>query len=115
PTTRFARSVEEDARRAQLHSDRWREREAILRPVLEKIYRDPDRALARLNALASNRHTEPRRLAEDLATTPQRLGRLLGSDRLADGRAARGEHKQARAALSELSPLARAHATEFRR
>ncbi|MFK4822177.1 hypothetical protein ACI0FS_18605, partial [Ochrobactrum quorumnocens] len=25
PTTRFARSVEEDARRAQLHSDRWRE------------------------------------------------------------------------------------------
>lgn len=115
PTTRFARSVEEDARRAQLHSDRWREREAILRPVLEKIYRDPDRALARLNALASNRHIEPRRLAEDLATTPQRLGRLLGSDRLADGRAARGEHKQARAALSELSPLARAHATQFRR
>lgn len=115
PTTLFARSVEEDARRAQLHSDRWREREAILRPVLEKIYRDPDRALARFNALASNRQTEPRRLAQDLATTPQRLGRLLGSDRLADGRAARGEHKQARAALSELSPLARAHATEFRR
>lgn len=115
PTTRFARSVEEDARRAQLHSDCWREREAILRHVLEKIYRDPDRALARLNALASNRQTEPRRLAEDLATTPQRLGRLLGSDRLADGRAARGEYKQARVALSELSPLARAHATEFRR
>lgn len=115
PTTRFARSVEEEARRAQLHSDRWRAREAILRPVLEKIYRNPDRALGRLNALASNRQREPRRLAEDITTTPQRLGPLRGSDRLFDGGSVRDERKQARAALSELRPLARAHATEFRR
>ena len=54
PTIRFGRSLEEAARRTQLRSDRWKEREVILRPVLEKIYSKPDRALARLNALASN-------------------------------------------------------------
>jgi Ti-type conjugative transfer relaxase TraA len=115
PITRFARSLEEDARRAQLHSDRWKEREVILRPVLEKIYSKPDGALARLNALASNRQIEPRGLAEDIAAKPERLGQLRGSDRLFDGGAARDERKQARAALTELRPLARAHATEFRR
>ncbi len=115
PTTRFARSIEEDARRAQLASDRWKEREAILRPLLEKIYRDPVGALARLNALASDAGMEPRRLADDLADRPQHLGRLLGSDLLVDGRAARDERKAALGALAELVPLARAHATEFRR
>ncbi len=115
PTTRFARSIDEDARRAQLASDRWKEREAILRPVLEKIYRDPDGALARLNALASDAGMEPRRLADDLADRPQRLGRLLGSDLLVDGRAARNERKAALGAFAELVPLARAHATELRR
>ncbi|KAB2674450.1 Ti-type conjugative transfer relaxase TraA [Brucella tritici] len=115
PTTRFACSIEEDARRAQLASDRWKEREAILRPVLEKIYRDPDRALARLNVLASDAAMEPRRLADELADRPQRLGRLRGSDLLVDGRAARDERKAALGALAELVPLARAHATEFRR
>jgi len=115
PTIRFGRSLEEDARRAQLLSDRWKEHEAILRPVLEKIYSKPDRALARLNAIASNRQIEPRRLAEDIAAKPERLGQLRGSDRLFDGGAARDERKQARAALTELRPLARAHATEFRR
>lgn len=115
PTTRFARSIEEEARRAQLASDRWKEREVILRPVLEKIYRDPDGALARLNVLASNAGMEPRRLAEDLAATPQRLGRLQGAEHLVDGRAARDERNAAMAALSDLLPLARWHATEFRR
>jgi Ti-type conjugative transfer relaxase TraA len=115
PTTRFARSIDEYARRAQLASDRWREREAILRPVLEKIYRDPDGALARLNALASDGGLEPRRLADDLAQRPQRLGRLRGSDLLVDGRASRDEREAALDALTELVPLARAHATEFRR
>jgi len=115
PTTRFARSIEEDARRAQLASDCWKEREAILRPALEKIYRDPDGALARLNALASDAGVEPRRLADDLADRPQRLGRLRGSDLLVDGRAARDERKAALNALADLVPLARAHATEFRR
>ena len=115
PTTRFVRSIEEGARRAQLASDRCKEREAILRPVLGKIYRDPDGALARLNALASDAGREPRRLVDDLAVRPQRLGRLRGSDLLVDGRAAREERKAALDAFAELVPLARAHATEFRR
>ncbi len=115
PTTMFARSVEEDARRAQLASERWKQRDAILLPVLQKIYRDPDGALARLNALASDARIEPRRLAEDLETNPQRLGRLRGSELLVDGRATRTERDTAMAALSDLLPLARAHATEFRR
>lgn len=115
PTTVFARSVDEDARRAQLTSERWKEREAILRPVLEKIYRDPDQALIRLNTLGSDTAIEPRKLADDLAAAPDRLGRLRGSDLVVDGRAARDERHAAIAALSELLPLARAHATEFRR
>jgi len=115
PTTIYARSVDEDARRAQLASERWKEREAILRPVLEKIYRDPDHTLVRLNALASDATIEPRRLADDLAAAPDRLGRLRGSDLLVDGRAARDERNAATAALPELLPLVRAHATEFHR
>ncbi|UVD59993.1 Ti-type conjugative transfer relaxase TraA (plasmid) [Rhizobium sp. Pop5] len=115
PTTVFARSVEEDARRAQLASPAWKEREAILQPLLEKIYRDPDAALVALNALASNMRVEPRRLADDLAVAPARLGRLRGSELIIEGRAARDERNVATAALPELLPLARAHATEFRR
>ncbi|TAV88095.1 Ti-type conjugative transfer relaxase TraA [Rhizobium leguminosarum] len=115
PTTEFARSAEEDARLAQLSSPAWKEREAILRPLLEKIYRDPDAALVALNALASDKTIEPRRLADDLAVAPDRLGRLRGSDLIVDGRAARDERSVATAALTELIPLARAHATEFRR
>ncbi|MBB3139150.1 hypothetical protein FHS26_006936, partial [Rhizobium pisi] len=115
PTTVFARTAEEDARRAQLASPAWMEREAILRPVLETIYRQPDAALVALNALASNLKIEPRRLADDLAVAPDRLGRLRGSDLLVDGRTARDERSTATAALTELLPLARAHATEFRR
>jgi Ti-type conjugative transfer relaxase TraA len=115
PTTLFSRSVDEEARRAQLTSDRWKERDAILRPALQKIYRDPDGALARLNVLASDVGIEPRKLAADLAATPQRLGRLRGSELMVDGRAARTERDAAMSALSELLPLARAHATEFRR
>ncbi|TAX44843.1 Ti-type conjugative transfer relaxase TraA, partial [Rhizobium leguminosarum] len=114
-TTVFARSVEEDARLAQLASPAWKEREAILRPLLEKIYRDPDAALVALNALASDKTIEPRRLADDLAVAPDRLGRVRGSDLIVDGRAARDERSIAIAALTELIPLARAHATEFRR
>jgi hypothetical protein len=115
PSTDFVRTVDEEARRAQLSSPRWKEREEILRPLLAKIYRDPDDALARLNALASDARIAPRRLAEDLETKPQRLGRLRGSELLVDGRATRTERDTAMAALSDLRPLARAHATEFRR
>ncbi|TXI05398.1 MAG: Ti-type conjugative transfer relaxase TraA, partial [Rhizobium sp.] len=109
-TTTFARSAEEDARRMQLASERWKEREAILRPVLEKIYRDPNEAVVRLNALASEASIEPRKLVDDLAAAPDRLGRLRGSDLVVDGRAARDERNLATVALSELLPLARAHA-----
>ncbi|MGO7136526.1 BID domain-containing protein, partial [Rhizobium leguminosarum] len=115
PTTEFARSAEEDARLAQRSSPAWKEREAILRPLLEKIYRDPDAALVALNALSSDTSIEPRRLADDLAGLPERLGRLRGSNLIVDGRAARDERSVATAALTELIPLARAHATEFRR
>lgn len=115
PTTMFSPSVEEEARRAQLASERWKERDAILHPVLQKIYRDPDGALARLNVLASDVRIEPRKLADNLSTKPQRLGRLRGSELLVDGRAARTERDAAISALSELLPLAREHATEFRR
>ncbi|MBB4195314.1 Ti-type conjugative transfer relaxase TraA [Rhizobium aethiopicum] len=83
PTTDFARSLNEDARLAQLSSPVWKERETLLRPVLEKIYRDPDGALVALNALASEAGTEPRRLADDLAVSPDRLGRLRGRRRSA--------------------------------
>ncbi|MBY3311242.1 Ti-type conjugative transfer relaxase TraA [Rhizobium laguerreae] len=115
PTTEFARTVAEDARLAQLSSPAWTEREEILRPLLEKIYRDPDAALVALNALASDASIEPRKLADDLVVAPDRLGRLRGSDLIVDGRAARDERSNATAALLELIPLARAHATEFRR
>ncbi|MGH0241857.1 Ti-type conjugative transfer relaxase TraA, partial [Sinorhizobium meliloti] len=115
PTTTFSRSVAEDARLAQLSSQRWKEREAIVHPVLAKIYRDPDGALSALNALASDAAIEPRKLAEDLGLAPDRLGRLRGSELVVDGRAARDERTAATVALSELLPLARAHATEFRR
>ncbi|MBY5543254.1 Ti-type conjugative transfer relaxase TraA, partial [Rhizobium leguminosarum] len=111
PTTVFARTVDEDARLAQRSSPAWMEREAILRPLLEKIYRDPDAALVVLNALSSDASIEPRRLVDDLAAIPDRLGRLRGSDLIVDGRAARDERSNATAALLELIPLARAHAT----
>ncbi|CAN7627173.1 Ti-type conjugative transfer relaxase TraA [Pararhizobium sp. LjRoot238] len=115
PATVFIRSADDEARLAQLSSLVWRERDAKLRPLLERIYRDPDTALSTLNALASNTGIEPRRLADDLATMPAQLGRLRGSDLMIDGRAARDERNSAIAALAELLPLVRAHATEFRK
>ncbi|WP_331375335.1 Ti-type conjugative transfer relaxase TraA [Sinorhizobium chiapasense] len=115
PAKVFRRSVNEDARLAQLSSAAWKEREAILRPLLKKVYRDPDAALVQLNALASHAGIEPRKLADGLAVSPDRLGRLRGSDRTVDGRAAREERSIAITALKKLLPLARSHATEFRR
>ncbi|ARO32876.1 conjugal transfer relaxase TraA-like protein (plasmid) [Rhizobium sp. NXC14] len=115
PTTEFARSLNEDARLAQLSSPAWKDRETLLRPVLEKIYRDPDGALVALNARASEAGAEPRRLADDLAASPDRLGRLRGSELIVDGRAERQERNVALAAVTELLPMVRAHASEFRR
>ncbi len=115
PTTVFVRSADEVARLAQLSSPAWKEREANLRPLLERVYRDPDAALATLNAQSSAAGVEPRRLADDLSTMPQQLGCLRGSDLVIDGRAAREERKSAMADLEDLLPLVRAHAAEFRR
>ncbi|MBX4967357.1 Ti-type conjugative transfer relaxase TraA [Rhizobium binae] len=115
PATDFARSLNEDARLAQLSSPEWKDRETLLRPVLEKIYRDPGAALVALNARASDAGTEPRRLADDLAVSPDRFGRLRGSELIVDGRAARDERNAALAAVTELLPMVRAHATGFRR
>ena len=114
-TSVFSRSVEDDARLSQLSSPSWVAREAVLRPLLERIYSDPDTALSILNDLASDASIEPRKFADDLANTPVRLGRFRGSNLLVDGRAARDERNDATAALRELLPLARGHATEFRR
>ncbi|UXN57733.1 Ti-type conjugative transfer relaxase TraA [Phyllobacterium zundukense] len=115
PTTVFRRSADEDARLAQLSSPAWREREDILRPLLEKIYRDPDAALVHLNALASDAGIEPRKLADDVAIAPARLGRLRGSALTVGGRMACEERSVATATLTQLLPLIRAHATAFRR
>lgn len=115
PQASFVRSLEEGARIEHLASARWKEREAILLPVLERIYRDPASALDRLNAHASDFDVEPRRLGEDLARSPSMLGAVRGSDSLVDGQMARNERAGAVAAVAELEPLARSHAENFKR
>lgn len=115
PQTSFVRSLEEDARIEYLASARWKEREAILLPVLERIYRDPAAALDGLNAQASDFGVEPRRLGENLARSPSMLGAVRGSDSLVNGQMARKERAGAVAAVAELEPLARNHAENFKR
>ncbi len=111
----FTRSIAEDARLAQLASPQWKEREAILRPLLERIYREPDRALSRLNEQSWNLALDPGILADRLSRSPQSLGALYGSNTLIDGRGDRAKRAAALAAVPELAVLARAHATEFRK
>lgn len=115
PQERFARSVEEHARIEQLASTRWAEREAILLPVLERIYRDPQGALAALNERVSAFDGDPRRLGELILRDPSMLGALQGSASLVDGRASRADRAAAIKAVSELAPLARSHAENFAR
>ncbi|MBS3651894.1 Ti-type conjugative transfer relaxase TraA [Pseudaminobacter sp. 19-2017] len=115
PQASFVRSLEEDARIEHLASARWKDREAILLSVLERIYRDPAAALDRLNAQASDFDVEPRRLGENLARSPSMLGAVRGSDSLVDGQRARKERAEALAAVAELQPLARSHADTFKR
>ncbi|MBZ9739763.1 MULTISPECIES: Ti-type conjugative transfer relaxase TraA [unclassified Mesorhizobium] len=115
PQASFARSLEEDARAEHLASARWKEREAILLPVLERIYRDPAAALDRLNQQASAFAVEPRRLGEDLAHSPSMLGAMRGSASLVDGQPARQERADAIAAVADLEPLVRSHAESFKR
>lgn len=116
PVSRFARSVEEGARLAQIASPAVKEREAALRPVLERIYRDPEAAMAKLHDLASASKTGSRALGDVLARSPEQLGLLRGSAALVDGGAARRERATAQKAVTEeLVPLARAHAVAFKR
>ncbi|WP_455296763.1 Ti-type conjugative transfer relaxase TraA [Brucella pituitosa] len=115
PQEHFARSLEVAARTEHLASARWKEREAILVPVLERIYRDPAAALAGLNERASAFEVDPRRLGEDLVRDPSVLGVVRGSASLVDGQAARKERAVAVAAVAELGPLARSHAESFSR
>ncbi|WP_273794957.1 Ti-type conjugative transfer relaxase TraA [Brucella intermedia] len=112
PQENFTHSPEDDARTEHLASARWKEREAILLPVLERVYRDPPAALARLNEQASAFEVDPRRLGENLMRDPSMLGVMLGSANLVEGQAARNERA---AAVAELGPLARSHAESFRR
>lgn len=115
PQASFVRSLEEDARIEHLVSARWKEREAILLPVLERIYRDPAAALGRLNERASASDVQPRGLGDDLARNPLMLGIMRSSASLVDGQAARKERADAVTAVAELIPLARSHADSFKR
>ncbi len=114
-TTSFSRPLVEDARLAHLASAAWAEREAVIMPLLKRIYRDPAVALARLNAQTSNTIGNPQLIADGLIRSPKELGKLRGGQNLVDGQAARKERVAAKSALSELALLARAHAAEFRR
>ncbi|MFH1558564.1 MAG: Ti-type conjugative transfer relaxase TraA [Pseudomonadota bacterium] len=116
PVTRFLRSAEEDARLAQIASAAVKEREGALRPVLERIYRDPDAAMTKLHDLASASESGSRALGDVLARRPEQLGLLRGGSALGDGEAMRHERAAAlRAVADELAPLARAHAAAFKK
>lgn len=115
PQEHFAHSLENDARTEHRASARWKEREAILFPVLERIYRDPTAALVELNERASAFEVDPRRLGEDLVRDPSVLGVMRGGASLVEGQAARKERAVAVAAVAELGPLVRSHGESFSR
>ncbi len=115
PQKHFAHSLENDARTEHRASARWKEREAILLPVLERIYRDPTAALVELNERASAFEVDPRRLGEDLVRDPSVLGVMRGGASLVVGQAARKERAVAVAAVAELGPLVRSHGESFSR
>ena len=115
PQTSFVRTLDEDARIQHLASARWKERETVLLPVFERIYRNSAAALDRLNARAADFDVEPRRLGEELARDPSTLGVMRGSARRVDGQAANRERADAIAAVAALKSLARSHAESFKR
>jgi len=115
PQEHFAHSLENDARTEHRASARWKEREAILLPVLERIYSDPTAALVELNERASAFEVDPRRLGEDLVRDPSVLGVMRGGASLVVGQAARKERAVAVAAVAELGPLVRSHGESFSR
>jgi len=115
PVTRFARSVEEDARRAQLLSPAVKEREGTLRPVLERIYSEPDAVMAKLHDLASSPKAGSRELGEAIARSPEQLGTLRGDDHLRDGAGRRERAGALEAVAEQLVPLARGHAAAFKK
>ena len=48
--------------------------EAAMRPIVERIYRDPDIALAALGLAAAAPHGDPRELGATVAESPERFG-----------------------------------------
>ncbi|WP_266064788.1 Ti-type conjugative transfer relaxase TraA [Brucella intermedia] len=115
PQEHFARSLENDARIEHLASARWKEREAILLSVLERVYRNPVAALEGLNERTSAFEVDPRRLGDEIARDPAMFGVMRGSVSLVDGQEARKERAGAIAAVAELATLVRSHAENFRR
>ncbi|TKT75904.1 Ti-type conjugative transfer relaxase TraA [Aquamicrobium sp. LC103] len=110
----FVRLLEEDARVEHLGSRKWKRREEAIRPVLERIYRDPDCALMRVSERASRFNVKPREIEKEIIRDPGILGALKGSGHITQGWIARRERANALAAVAELVPLFRAHAECFK-
>ncbi|TCQ02440.1 plasmid mobilization system relaxase [Rhizobium sp. PP-F2F-G36] len=104
PVVRFERSVEDDARAAQRAASAWKEREAILLPLLSRLYAEPEAALARLGDMAMRPDADPRTLGDQISAKPAMLGGLrtdVGS-------------KERASVVADLAVSARALATTFR-
>jgi exodeoxyribonuclease-5 len=86
-----------------------------MRPIVERIYRDPDIALAALGLAAAAPHGDPRELGATVAESPERFGELRGSDGLMHGRQARSERAEAQALASQLAVQVREQAVLFKR
>ncbi|SES41121.1 Ti-type conjugative transfer relaxase TraA [Rhizobium sp. NFR03] len=104
PMIRFERSVEDDARAAQREAPAWKEREAVLLPLLARLYAEPEAALTRLGDLAARPETDPRALGEQMSAKPVILG-VLRTDVASKERAS---------VVTDLAVSARALATTFR-
>ncbi|KQT63301.1 MULTISPECIES: Ti-type conjugative transfer relaxase TraA [unclassified Aureimonas] len=104
PVIRFEQSVEDDARAAQRAASAWKEREAVLLPLLAQLYVEPEAALARLGDKATRPETDPRVFGERIAAMPVMLG-AVRTDVASKERAS---------VVADLAVSARALATAFR-
>lgn len=104
PVISFERSVEEDARVAQRATLAWKAHDAVLLPLLARLYAEPDAAMARLGDAATRAETDPRVFEKRIASVPGTLG-ALRTDVSAD---------EKRIAISDLAISSRALTTVFR-
>ncbi|TCM51103.1 plasmid mobilization system relaxase [Rhizobium sp. PP-F2F-G48] len=104
PVNRFERSVDNDAHAAQRGASAWKERDAVLLPLLVRIYNEPEAALARLGDLATRPETDPRALGEQMSVKPEMLG-VVRTDVAT---------KERVSVVADLAVSARALATAFR-